>query len=63
MKTFLVTVEDSPQTKWLFSDAMIADTIQHCAAAACNSDTTGPQPKVTCRLVPAAVNAIAGVTA
>ena len=48
MKTFLVTMEDAPTTKWLFDDQTIATTIQYCSASAANADTTGPRPKVTC---------------
>jgi hypothetical protein len=50
-KTFLVTMDDAPDTKWLFPDELISQTIQYCAASVAQSDTTGPRPKVTCRCI------------
>jgi hypothetical protein len=44
-------MEDAPTTRWLSSNADLAQILQYAAASLATSNSTGPRPKVECSSV------------
>ena len=50
-KTFLITMEDAPATRWWSSNAELCQILQGAASFLAASNSTGPRPKVECKSV------------